>query len=238
MNFLSRYIEGECEAVYKEIFSLGDKAFDPILFPEINSVLKETFERVKFNLDIIYAELDSIGYIFAEPACYNGRKPITPPEPNTEVLLQQLKYHLGAAAEIPLSLQYFYKVAGSCNFCWNYESNDDIPWEGADPLDMPALKDLIEMYENAEPETDYDGKDLLLAGDSLTKDNISGSTYNIKIHSKQTIDTILLHEDWNIPFIEYLRITFNNCGFSMADSCQYESLRAFCAKVRPLLRPI
>ncbi|MBK7307649.1 MAG: hypothetical protein IPI88_11865 [Chitinophagaceae bacterium] len=136
--------------------------------------------------------------------------------------------------DIPLSLEYFYRIVGSCNFCWDWESNPDIPWEGADPIDIPPITTLLSdlIYD------DYDRDDILLGGDYLQKDNVSGSCYNIQLTPSVSVDSLFLHENWDIPFIEYLRITFDNCGFSMADQSDYDDLDTFCDRVRPLLKEI
>ncbi len=83
---------------------------------------------------------------------------------------------------------------------------------------------------------DYDRDDILITGDYLQKDNISGSCYNIELTTSVAIDSLFL--GWGIPFIEYLRLTFKNCGFTMADQCNYESLASFCNTVKPKLKEI
>jgi len=93
-----------------------------------------------------------------------------------------------------------------------------------------VLSDLI--YD------DYERDDILLSGDYLQKDNVSGSCYNIQLTPSLSVDSLFLHKDWDIPFIEYLRITFDNCGFPMADQYDYDDLDAFCERVRPLLKKI
>ena len=234
MTLLDRYLKGETTEVYNEICTLGQEALSPINFIQTDLILKETFKRVKFNLDIIYRELNNISYQFVSNIHHDWQKPLLPPDPNVDLLLSEVKSKIKNGGQIPLSLEYFYKIVGSCNFCWDWESNSAIPWEGADPIDIPPITTLLSdlIYD------DYDRDDILLSGDYLQKDNVSGSCYNIQLTPLLSVDSLFLHENWDIPFIEYLRITFDNCGFSMADQSDYDDLDAFCNRVRPLLKKI
>lgn len=144
MTLFERYQHGETTEVYDEIFAMGEEAFAPEIFPEIDLVLNETFKRVAFNLDVIHKELKRINYHFVSNIQYDWQRPLVPPYPNTTELLSQLKTRVQNAGHIPLSLEYFYKHIGGCNFCWDWETNPNIPWEGADPLNIPPIKDLFE----------------------------------------------------------------------------------------------
>lgn len=231
MTLLDRYIKGDTKEVYEDIHALGQKVFTGEFFPQVQSVLHETFKRVAFNLDIIYEELKKVDYVFARNVKYDWQKPRLAPDANTEALLSELKLKIKNCGHIPLSLEYFYKIVGSCNFCWDWEAKPDIPWEGADPIDVPPLKDILEMVY--EP---YDNEDILITGDYLQKDNVSGSCYSIELTPTPSIDSLFL--GWDVPFIEYLRLTLDNCGFSRADECDYNSLISFCNSVRPRLLKI
>lgn len=234
MTLLNRYLNGETTAVYNELYALGQEALSPSNFAQTDSILKESFQRVKFNLEIIYNELKNINYQFIAGINDDWEKPLLPPDPNVDQLLSNIRSKIQGCGHIPLSLEYFYRIVGSCNFCWNWESKPDILWEGADPIDIPPITTLLNdlIYE------DYDRDDILLSGDYLQKDNVSGSCYNIQLNSSRTVDSLLLHENWDIPFIEYLRITFDNCGFSMAAQSGYADLDSFCNRIRPLLKRI
>jgi hypothetical protein len=238
MSLLERYLKGETKEVYEDIYRLNSEAFNPEIFPEVESVLIETFKRVRINLGIIYKELLLENYSFTSPIEFDWQRPLTDPNPDTEKLLLEIKSKLGKNGDIPTSLKYFYRQIGSCNFCWDYKTNDTIPWECADPIDIPPLKDLIEMVDEYDQEYELDEEGILLSGDYYTKDNISGSSYSIQITNSQTIDGLIMHEEWDIPFIEYLRITLENCGFAMSDRVDYESLNSFCERVRPKLHQI
>ena len=79
-------------------------------------------------------------------------------------------------------------------------------------------------------------EDILITGDYLQKDNVSGSSYNIELTPTVSVDSLFL--GWDIPFIEYLRLTLENCGFTRANDCNYETLDLFCNSVRPQLQKI
>jgi hypothetical protein len=231
MTLYNRYINGETETVYDNIFELGENAFLEINFVDIEKVLTETFKRVAYNLDIIYKELLNRNYSFVRNIKHDWQQPLLDPDPNTEKLLAEIKYKTKDCGHLPLSLEYFYRIVGSCNFCWDWGTNPDIPWEGADPIEIPPLKDILEMVYN-----DYDNEDILIAGDYLQKDNVSGSCYNIELTKKPSVDSLFI--GWDVPFIEYLRVTFEQCGFSRANECNYATLNSFCKSVRPKLQKI
>lgn len=232
MTLLDRYLKGETTEVYNELYALGPEALAPSNFIQTDLVLKETFNRVKFNLDIIYRELKNINYQFESNVEYDWQKPLLPPDKNVDFLLSELSFKIKKGGQIPLSLEYFYKIVGACNFCWDWKLHPDIPWEGADPIDIPPITTLLTdlVYE------DYDRDDILLSGDYLQKDNISGDCYNIELTNPQSLDSLLVGLD--IPFVEYLRQTIENCGFTLADQCEYDSLISFCNTVKPRLLKI
>jgi hypothetical protein len=221
MTLLDRYLKGE---------AMGQEAFDPAIFPQIDGVLNETFKRVASNVNIIHTQLKKIHYQFVSNIQYEWQRPLNPPHPDTDQLLSRLRINAEPGGHIPLSLQYFYKIVGSCNFCWDWETHPDIPWEGADPLDIPPINNLFELNEGQ-----YDDS-ILISADYLQKDNISGSCYYLELTREPAIDSLLIQ--WNVSFIDYLRLTLNNCGFTMADQCDYDNLKAYCNYVRPLLQKI
>jgi len=231
MTLLDRYLSGDFIEVYDRIYSLGQEALSPTNSIQTDLVLKETFKRVAFNLNTIYKELKKIDYQFVSNVKYDWQRPLLPPDEKVALLLTELKSRTKNAGHIPVSLEYFYKIVGSCNFCWDWEKNPNIPWEGADPINLPPIKDLLEMVDEG-----YDNEDILLTGDYLQKDNVSGDCYKIELTETPSVDSTFI--GWDMPFIEYLRLTFKNCGFSMADQCEHPSLISFCNSVRPQLHEI
>jgi hypothetical protein len=59
MTLLEQYKNGEMKEVYAEIQKLGQEAFLPEKFSEVEAVLSETFKRVAYNLEVIFTELFS-----------------------------------------------------------------------------------------------------------------------------------------------------------------------------------
>jgi len=235
MGLLHRYIHGETTSVYNELYALGADALSPANFTETSLVLHETFTRVRYNLEVIYKELQRINYQFEADIKHDWQIPLLAPDTDTDILLAELKSRVKNVGHIPLSLEYFYTIVGSCNFCWDWKLKPDIPWEGADPVDIPPIKNLLEMVDE-EDFIESDCDEILIAGDYLQKDNISGSSYHIQLTTSASLDSLIT--GWDIPFIEYLRLTCNNCGFTMADQCEYDSLTEFCNRVRPKLLDI
>ena len=247
MTFYDRYINGETETVYADIDKLGQGAFLSDNFADIEKVLTETFERVAFNLDIIYQELLTINYLFKSEFDFNFEKPLIKPLPDTDKLLMKLDKSLKPFGFVPLSLKLFYKVVGACNFAWDYDKNEDFIWTCADPIQVTSLDDLVSEVtdkDNLLDLKDYFEEDgfvaLELSADYLHKDNISGGQpYSLKLTDKPSIDGQLLYEENDTTFINYLRICFDNCGFSrMTNPDNNNDFQAFFDKLKPRLRKI
>jgi hypothetical protein len=238
-SFISRYQTGETITVYTDIEALGSKAFSPAHYTDVQEVLQETFRRVAYNLDIIYKELVKIGYNFREEPVYSFEHPLLEPLDNTEELLQQLDARVETFGHVPLSLKMFYRIVGSCNFTWDYETIPEIPWEGADPIEVTALDDLMtQVTEDAYDDESWEG--LWIAADNLHKDNISGGQpYTLELTPEPSVDSQLLYEWHDTTFINYLRIAFEYAGFpGAAEMEEEEELQDFIKKVRPQLLPI
>jgi hypothetical protein len=247
MTFYDRYINGETETVYTDIDKLGQDAFLPDNFADIEKVLTVTFERVAYNLEIIYQELLKINYQFKTEFKFNFEKPLIKPLNNTDKLLTKLDKSLNAFGFVPLSLKIFYKVVGACNFAWNYEINEDFIWNCSDPIQITSLDDLVSEVTDKDyllDLKDYFEEDgfvsLELSADYLHKDNISGGqAYSLKLTEKPSIDGQLLYEEHDTTFINYLRICFDSCGFSRITNANHNNdFQAFFDNVKPRLKKI
>jgi hypothetical protein len=144
MTLYDRYLNGQTEQVYQEIYALGQDAFLPDYLTDIEKVLTETFQRVSYNLDIIYKELKEIKYLFKTNPVNNYEKPLHKPLPDTGFLIQQLDNAVKSFGYFPLSLKYFYKIVGGVNFVWDYETNEDFMWDMADPIQIASLDAVVE----------------------------------------------------------------------------------------------
>jgi len=81
---------------------------------------------------------------------------------------------------------------------------------------------------------------LQLSADYLHKDNISGGQpYSLQLTPTPSIDGQFLYEEHNTTFINYLRICFDNCGFSRITNLEYDKdYEVYFDKVNPQLKPI
>ncbi|MBK8673196.1 MAG: hypothetical protein IPN93_09460 [Bacteroidetes bacterium] len=249
MTLYDKYINGQTKQVYQEIYELGQEAFLPTNLNEIEKVLTETFERVAFNLDIIYKELIEIGYLFKTNPENNFEKPLHKPLKNTPFLLEKLDIAVKPFGYVPLTLKYFYKIVGGVNFIWDFESNDDYMWKMADPIQISSIDALVETVEEEWWQEDmkqymddenYGIAFLDLAADDLHKDNISGSQgYAIQITKEPSIESNFLNEPNDTTFVNYLRICFENCGFpSITRPDMNNKYQTFFEKIKPQLKPI
>jgi hypothetical protein len=247
MTLYDKYIIGETEQVYQYISSLGQDAFLPTHLPGIEKVLTETFQRVSFNLDIIYSELKNINYVFQTKIEYNFQRPLMKPLPDTEKLLTKLENAIRPFGFVPLSLKMFYRIVGACNFSWDYSTNEKYIWQFADPIQITSLDDLVSEVTHEDFLSDlqeyYEDNgfvSLPLSADYLHKDNTSGGpSYSLKVTDQPSVDAAFLNEEHQTTFINYLRICFDNCGFSRITNPEYNNdYQAFFDKVKPQLKPI
>jgi hypothetical protein len=247
MTFYKRYLNGELKQVYKEIALLGQDAFSQTNFNDIERVLVETFQRTAYNLDVIYKELKQINYVFREQPEYNFEKPLHKPLPDTDNLLRKIEKAAKPFGSLPLSIKYFYKIVGGVNFGWDYDTNEKLMWDLADPIQITSLDAIEEMVADEYWEEEMqDYKEdcgfafLELSADSFHKDNISGgSAYAIEISRQPSIDSAFLNEPNNTTFIDYLRICFESCGFpGIEKKTMKDDFKIFYHGVKPKLKSI
>jgi len=247
MTIYNRYLLGQEKQVYQDIYALGQDAFVPDNFLHIEKVLIQTFQRVSYNLEIIYSELKSIDYLFISKFEYNFQQPLIKPLANTEKLLTKLENAVQPFGFLPLSLKMFYRIVGACNFGWDYITNKNYLWQFADPIQIVSLDDLVEEVTNEDYLNELkecyelDGfVSLELSADYFHKDNTSGGApYSLKLTEIESIDGQFLNEEHDTTFINYLRICLYNCGFSrITNPINKNDYHSFFAKVKPQLKPI
>lgn len=245
-SLLERYINGDCEKVYQEIAKLSQDAFLPEYHEEIHQILEETFKRVAYNLQIIYDELKALNYVFNEDPFSAMEEPFVKPFASTDQLLLNVQQRLQPFGYVPVSLHYFYKYVGGVDFSWNYDEQP-ISWKLADPLQIYALPDVLEIINNEEWLEEFEEifkeeevSFLHLSSDVYHKDNISGGLpYSLQLTEKQTIDSKWLFEANETTFINYLRICFEYGGFSgMAERTNDQGFINYLNKIKPQLQPI
>lgn len=244
MNFLERYKNGDTIAVYADIASLGQAAFTEPYYPDVEAVIKEAMNRSAYNLEIIYHELLSIGYNFNRQPQYSFEMPLTKPGVNTSGLISKLEKAVESIGHVPFSLRSFYEQVGACNFAWDYTTDENILWEGADPVQIAPLDDLVEQVTDEywlDDVSDFEDTPYLkLSADYLHKDNISGGpAYGIEITPHRSIDGRFVNEEHETTFIDYLRTIFQNCGFGRIEHLgNVTSFKHFCDRVSPKLLKI
>ena len=152
---------------------------------------------------------------------------------------------------VPLSLKMFYRLVGSCNFTWDYETDEYLIWSYADAIEVAALDDLIDIniseldwVEEMKEKIENEGKDtpmyLMFAPDFYHKDNVSGGGgYDIEVTKNPCIDSRVVLGNIETTFINYLRMTFENCGFLRIAYPEHENdYQDLFEKVKPLLKKI
>ncbi len=249
MDFYQKYLKGETISVYNEINKLDFNTLNVKQKKDIEKVLKETFNRVSFNLEIIYNELIKIGYLFKTEYKFNFERPIHVPLNNTESLIEKLDLAVSPFGFVPLSLKYFYRIVGGVNFVWDFETNEDFMWNMADPIQVSSIDSIVQEVTNEFWKEDIqqyvDDEDfgcafLDILADDLHKDNVSGGQpYAIEITKKQRIDSKFMNEPNDTTFINYLRICFDNCGFpGLARPDMKNEYNSFFEKVKPQMKKI
>ena len=248
MTFYERYMDGETTSVYNEIEKIDFNTLSVDDKNDIDQVLTETFERVHFNLQIIYNQLIEIGYLFKTEYEFNFERPLHKPLVNTESLIKELDSAVSPFGYVPLSLKYFYRIVGGVNFVWDYETNSKFMWNMADPIQVASIDSIVEevtnedWIENIQPYVDdeeFGCAFLELSADDLHKDNTSGGQpYSLEITKKPTIDGRFLNEVNETSFINYLRIGFEYCGFPGIKYDKNNEYQSFFDTVKPLLKKI
>ena len=250
MKFYDRYINGEeGRSVYADIYSLGEGAFAAEYFEDVQNVLTETFNRVAFNLKVIFSELKKLNYVFKSEFQCNSDTPLLNPLPNKGTLLTELEEAVKDFGYVPVSLKLFYEIVGSVDFSWDYELQPKLLWKRADPIQISSLDDLVsyisgddwkEYMQETLDDEDFVDPYLEVAADYLHKDNISGGpAYSIQITKKPSIDSLFLNEENETTFIGYLRICMENCGFPGITKPEFKNdYKAFFESTRPKLKEI
>jgi len=236
MDLLEKYLQGDTVLVYEEIGRMGQNALERNNFQEVKAVLTETMNRVAYNLDVIHSALVDESYCFKKNPRHDFEFPLLKPRWGTPIRIYRLERRTSAFGYVPLSLKMFYKLVGSCNFAWDYDSNSTIPWEGADPIQISPIDDLLSEAKQIEQDDDPVG--LPVSADYYHKDNISGGPpYSVELTERPQVDSLFLYEEHDTTFVNYLRITMENCGFSRAhEVIELPGFMNYYKKVKPLLK--
>lgn len=205
MTLYERYLNGETKSVYDDIHLLGNSAFTPAIFEDVENVLIETFKRVAYNLKVIFDELVLLDYPFKTHFTYNFERPLIDPLRNVDDMLFQLETTFKPYGSIPIALKMFYKIVGACNFVADDASEKPAPWHYADPIQILSLDNVVEEMTSEEHieylrqlYNDEGCVCIQLSADYLHKDNVSGGpAYAVPVTQQPAIDPLFLNEHHN-----------------------------------------
>ncbi len=217
-TFLERYLKGEYEQVWDELFELGEAIHQEPLYDDAVAVVLETMLRVRKNIEQITTRLYSFEYTFGTypDGCtkiYGFTQPYHAPKVHIDQEISKFE-RLKGVGKLPLSLKLFWQIVG------------DVDWMGYHPV-WPAYSDPLVVYPIEVAKLDYkdwrytvDEGDVEagrlgigIAPDYYHKDNISGGAPYTIFVPNPAIDGVLKYESHQTTFVNYLRICFTHGGF-------------------------
>jgi hypothetical protein len=217
-TFLNRYINGEYEQVWEELYKEGEAIQQEPLLGDALAVTGETMRRVRNNIELLIHRLLALGYKFGTYP--DGRTEIFgfsgsfhPPKANIVNEIAKLEL-LEGVGPLPLSLKVFWESVGDVDFMGYHPL-----WpEYSDPLVVYPIevakyeyKDWRYFVKEGDVEAGQFG--IPLAPDFYHKDNVSGGD-SYKIYTPNgAIDGIFENERLETTFVNYLRISFRHGGF-------------------------
>jgi len=217
-SYLDRYLEGDREQVWFELFNLGGAIRSAPLFSDALAVTEETMTRVRENIKELIKRLDNLGYKFGVYPLDGSRvdgyvKPYNPPPSNISIRISEYET-LDGIKLLPLSLRVFWEVVGDVDFTGYHPM---FP-QSSDPLIIYPVEAIDATYSSwrfSVDEGDVEAGQFLvpLAPDYYHKDNVSGgSPYGLRVPNV-AIDGIFENERLQTTFVNYLRICFRYGGF-------------------------
>jgi hypothetical protein len=240
-NLAARYRSGQFDVVWREIRAQGNVAGD--LRAEILEVAEETMRRVARNADLLAQQLSAEGW---KPLFGRLR---TAPSSSDAGVFDRIESVTGGP--LPPSLRAFWTVVGGIDWVWNYHSGGtlpslgvDVPMDEMDPLCVHAAGDIAYLFQEWEEQRRQPDPDLVdpfqlsLAPDYLHKANISGGApYTIELPFFGA-DPLFAYERHELPFIDYLRLSFRWAGFPGLDEHgDREDVRRFVSRFGEGLEP-
>lgn len=208
--WLDRYQRGQRAAVWTEMISLGTwTRNDAESRADAQQVAALTMQRARYNVEVLIGELSTAGYQFDPPP---GQQVFQPPHPHIAAELDELETEVGV---LPLALRAWYEQVGQVNLVGAHPAwpNDEL-----DPLVVDAPIEFIrsEFHEWQEVRGTAWSQDraftIDIAPDRLHKADISGGPpYGVTIPN-DGIDGLVLFEEHQTTFSNYLRIAFRWAG--------------------------
>lgn len=146
MQYLKRYLAGECESVWEDLTSIGATVRTDPIYSDAVAVGRETMRRVRYNLELLIQRLNQLGYQFgkgftsgldsrsAEELKQQAPIFVSPAE-NAESQLSELE---GLAGPLPISLRAFYELVGAVNLVGDLPS-----WSSLRPKGMEDIPTFV-----------------------------------------------------------------------------------------------
>jgi hypothetical protein len=215
-TFLDRYLRGDHELVWSELVAAGAEVRLEPLFSDATAVVQETMRRVRSNIGLLIARLETVNYRFGIypdgilPAYRPG--PYTPSLPDIQQRVTNLELLVGP---IPLSIRGFWEHVGSIDLIGTHPL---LP-KYADPLVVEPITGAEAEYEIWRDDLDDGLVDesepfaIPIAPDYYHKANVSGGPFYRLDVPNAAIDGILENEWHQTTFVEYLRVCFRAGGF-------------------------
>jgi hypothetical protein len=214
---LSRYENGEHEAVWRDLTSLGADVRQPRYREPARAVARETMRRARRNVERLRERLQELDYVFYSDAADILRFCSQEEEGAVE----------GAEGDglwLPLSVHAWVREVGSVDFTGSHptlslmDDDDGKPGVYADPLAMSYwnLVDISEAWRKRKI-ADRKPMTLELGPDAPSKSRLQAGwevsgVYSVSIPN-QFCDAVLEGEPHGLTLVEYLRLSFRWGGF-------------------------
>lgn len=213
-RLLDRYKNGDCEAVWRELVSLGPDVTESAYRQAAEQVAAETMNRARHNVEQIVQRLKAMRYKFLEGRI-DGMSPCRAKD------LERISSGELKGLKIPVALNAFFRDVGDVSLvgCHRRLSpNPDVIEVCPDPLEAVAVlwgfgfdEWLAAEVEDREPYVWEIGADAQGKMDMLEKAEPSGF-YGVELPNPAA-DAVLLGEAGERTFVEHLRWSFRWGGF-------------------------
>jgi hypothetical protein len=221
-DFLARYQGGAHEEVWRELVALGEAVRDPALAEEARAVALAIMERLRANLERIFASLRAHGYELRQGKKALGKRA------DASKLVSQCEKLVGGA--VPLSLEAFWSVVGHVDL-GEGEAGTALgsPFDGLgeeDPLVVCSAKEALEDLKDAQrvnkglPAVLQEPMTFMLAPDADAKADPDMGTYSplrVRLPDPGVDATLLVPGRADESFVAYLRRAVARGGFLALD---------------------
>ena len=259
-TYLERYLQGECETVWKELIALGEQVRQEPVYADAQAVAYEIMRRVRVNVELLVVRLQSIGYVFGGYPGYRGPLseinrflvqpsysvsedyigPLLPPIPGAGDRIAQFE---AECAPIPIIMKACCEIVGNVDFRGIGPSG----WNGFHDELVIDSKGIFDSFEEWGDYEDADGNldlPIDLFPCFLNKRNVSGIGWVGFYVPNGAADVPLYIDDDPYPngasFVDYLRVSILQCaGFpGILREGDYEEGKAFITRQEELIKDL